>query len=175
MRHGKVDRPLDMLEHGALAAVVVRDALGKEVGAALLEQLLIYGVYYPQMVVGMDACNGIVALGREEIVIYMTVSVLLCEQQTDLLARASSIKGDHGEHVLRSVSEAYAAECTGCIVGEITRELKVALCLIGIPDIDHALRILVRHRAGEMTEIVVPLQTTRLQSCSRGSERPTCG
>ena len=153
-----------MLEHGALAAVVVRDALGKEVGAALLEQLLIYGVYYPQMVVGMDACNGIVALGREEIVIYMTVSVLLCEQQTDLLARASSIKGDHGEHVLRGVSEAYAAECTGCIVGEVTRELKVALCLIGIPDIDHALRILVRHRAGEMTEIVVP---TLGQLCKR--------
>lgn len=73
-----------MLKDSAFSSVVVAYLIIQKFGAALFDELLIYCVNDPEMVVGMYGSDRIISFRREEVMVYMSVAVLLSEQKLDL-------------------------------------------------------------------------------------------
>ena len=153
---GEADRLLDMLPDRAAAAVEIR-GLRVEVRNVSLFQRDVIGVHdQPEVVVRVDARDRLPALGGEEIVVAVAVLILLGQEQFKFLFCPVKLQGDHGQHVLRGVAHADAAERTGGVIADIPGEAEVPLHLIGVPDVDHRLRVLVREAALEAGEKVLP-------------------
>ena len=145
-----------MLPDRAAAAVEIR-GLRVEVRNAALLQRNVIGVHdQPEVVVRVDARDRLPALGGEEIVVAVAVLILLGQEQFKFLFCPVKLKRDHGENILRGVAHADAAERTGGVVADIPGEAEVPLHLIGVPDVNHRLRVLVREAALEAGEKVLP-------------------
>ena len=86
----------------------------------------------------------------------VAVLILLGQKQFKFLFCPVKLKRDHGKNILRSVAHADAAERTGGVVADIPGEAEVPLHLIGVPDVNHRLRVLVREAALEAGEKVLP-------------------
>ena len=153
---GEADGLFDMLPDRAAAAVEIR-GLRVEVRNAALLQRNVIGVHdQPEVVVRVDARDRLPALGGEEIVVAVAVLILLGQEQFKFLFCPVKLKRDHGENILRGVAHADAAERTGGVVADIPGEAEVPLHLIGVPDVNHRLRVLVREAALEAGEKVLP-------------------
>ena len=88
--------------------------------------------------------------------IAVAVLILLGQKKLEFFLCPVKLQGDHGQHVLRGVAHAHAAERTGGVIADIPGEAEVPLHLIGVPDVDHRLRVLVREAALEAGEKVLP-------------------
>ena len=153
---GEADGLFDVLPDRAAAAVEIR-GLRVEVRNVSLFQRDVIGVHdQPEVVVRVDARDRLPALGGEEIVVAVAVLILLREQLLKLFFCPVKLQGDHGQNVLRGVAHAHAAERAGGVVADIPGEAEVPLHLIGVPDVDHRLRVLVREAALEAGEKVLP-------------------
>ena len=153
---GEADRLFDVLPDRAAAAVEIR-GLRVEVRNVSLFQRDVIGVHdQPEVVIRVDARDRLPALGGEEIVVAVAVLILLGQEQFKFLFCPVKLQGDHGQHVLRGVAHADAAERTGGVVADIPGEAEVPLHLVGIPDVDHRLRVLVREAALEAGEEILP-------------------
>ena len=86
----------------------------------------------------------------------VAVLILLGQKKLEFFLRPVKLQGDHGQHVLRGVAHAHAAERTGGVVADIPGEAEVPLHLVGVPDVDHRLRVLVREAALEAGEEILP-------------------
>ena len=145
-----------MLPDRAAAAVEIR-GLRVEVRNVSLFQRDVIGVHdQPEVVVRVDARDRLPALGGEEIVVAVAVLILLGQKQFKFLFCPVKLKRDHGENILRGVAHADAAERTGGVIADIPGEAEVPLHLIGVPDVNHRLRVLVREAALEAGEKVLP-------------------
>ena len=153
---GEADGLFDVLPDRAAAAVEIR-GLRVEVRNVSLLQRNVIGVHdQPEVVVRVDARDRLPALGGEEIVVAVAVLILLGQEQFKFLFCPVKLKRDHGENILRGVAHADAAKRTGGVVADIPGEAEVPLHLIGVPDVDHRLRVLVREAALEAGEKVLP-------------------
>ncbi len=153
---GEADGLFDMLPDRAAAAVEIR-GLRVEVRNVSLFQRDVIGVHdQPEVVVRVDARDWLPTLGGEEIVVAVAVLILLGQEQFKFLFCPVKLQGDHGENILRGVAHADAAERTGGVVADIPGEAEVPLHLIGVPDVDHRLRVLVREAALEAGEEILP-------------------
>ena len=153
---GEADGLFDVLPDRAAAAVEIR-GLRVEVRNVSLFQRDVIGVHdQPEVVVRVDARDRLPALGGEEIVVAVAVLILLGQEQFKFLFCPVKLQGDHGENILRGVAHADAAERTGGVVADIPGEAEVPLHLIGVPDVDHRLRVLVREAALEAGEEILP-------------------
>ena len=153
---GEADGLFDVLPDRAAAAVEIR-GLRVEVRNVSLFQRNVIGVHdQPEVVVRVDARDRLPALGGEEIVVAVAVLILLGQEQFKFLFCPVKLKRDHGENILRGVAHADAAERTGGVVADIPGEAEVPLHLVGVPDVDHRLRVLVREAALEAGEEILP-------------------
>ena len=153
---GEADGLFDVLPDRAAAAVEIR-GLRVEVRNVSLFQRDVIGVHdQPEVVVRVDARDRLPALGGEEIVVAVAVLILLGQEQFKFLFCPVKLQGDHGENILRGVAHADAAERTGGVVADIPGEAEVPLHLVGVPDVDHRLRVLVREAALEAGEEILP-------------------
>ena len=154
--HGEADGLFDVLPDRAAAAVEIR-GLRVEVRNVSLFQRDVIGVHdQPEVVIRVDARDRLPALGGEEIVVAVAVLILLGQEQFKFLFCPVKLKRDHGENILRGVAHADAAERTGGVVADIPGEVEVPLHLIGVPDVNHRLRVLVREAALEAGEEILP-------------------
>ena len=153
---GEADGLFDVLPDRAAAAVEIR-GLRVEVRNVSLFQRDVIGVHdQPEVVVRVDARDRLPALGGEEIVVAVAVLILLGQEQFKFLFCPVKLKRDHGENILRGVAHADAAERAGGVIADIPGEAEVPLHLIGVPDVDHRLRVLVREAALEAGEEILP-------------------
>ena len=153
---GEADRLFDVLPDRAAAAVEIR-GLRVEICDIPLLQRNVIGVHdQPEVVVRVDARDRLPALGGEKIVIAVAVLILLGQEQFKFLFCPVKLQGDHGKNILRGIAHADAAERTGGVVADIPGEAEVPLHLVGVPDVDHRLRVLVREAALEAGEKVLP-------------------
>ena len=153
---GEADGLFDVLPDRAAAAVEIR-GLHVEICDIPLLQRNVIGVHdQPEVVVRVDARDRLPALGGEEIVVAVAVLILLGQKKLEFFLRPVKLQGDHGENILRGVAHADAAERTGGVVADIPGEAEVPLHLIGVPDVDHRLRVLVREAALEAGEEILP-------------------
>ena len=153
---GEADGLFDVLPDRAAAAVEIRSPRVEIRNAALFQRDVI-GVHdQPEVVVRVDARDRLPALGGEEIVVAVAVLILLREQLLKLFFCPVKMQGDHGKNILRGVAHAHAAERAGGVIADIPGEAEVPLHLVGIPDVDHRLRVLVREAALEAGEKVLP-------------------
>ena len=153
---GEADGLFDVLPDRAAAAVEIR-GLRVEVRNVSLFQRDVIGVHdQPEVVIRVDAHHRLPTLGGEEIVVAVAVLILLGQEQFKFLFCPVKLQGDHGQHVLRGVAHAHAAERTGGVVADIPGEAEVPLHLIGVPDVNHRLRVLVREAALEAGEEILP-------------------
>ena len=153
---GKADGLFDVLPDRAAAAVEIRGLRVEICDAPLLQRDMV-GVHdQPEVVIRVDARDRLPALGGEEIVVAVAVLILLGQEQFKFLFCPVKLQGDHGENILRGVAHADAAERTGGVVADIPGEAEVPLHLIGVPDVNHRLRVLVREAALEAGEEILP-------------------
>ena len=153
---GEADGLFDMLPDRAAAAVEIR-GLRVEVRNVSLLQRNVIGVHdQPEVVVRVDARDRLPALGGEEIVVAVAVLILLGQEQFKFLFCPVKLQGDHGENILRGVAHAHAAERAGGVIADVAGEAEVPLHLVGVPDVDHRLRVLVQEAALEAGEKVLP-------------------
>ena len=153
---GEADGLFDVLPDRAAAAVEIR-GLRVEICDIPLLQRNVIGIHdQPEVVIRVDARDRLPALGGEEIVVAVAVLILLGQEQFKFLFCPVKLQGDHGENILRGVAHADAAERTGGVVADIPGEAEVPLHLVGIPDVDHRLRVLVREAALEAGEEILP-------------------
>ena len=153
---GEADGLFDVLPDRAAAAVEIR-GLRVEICDIPLLQRNVIGVHdQPEVVIRVDARHRLPTLGGEEIVVAVAVLILLREQLLKLFFCPVKLQGDHGQNVLRGVAHAHAAERAGGVIADIPGEAEVPLHLVGVPDVDHRLRVLVREAALEAGEKVLP-------------------
>ena len=153
---GEADGLFDVLPDRAAAAVKIR-GLRVEICDIPLLQRNVIGVHdQPEVVIRVDARDRLPALGGEEIVVAVAVLILLGQEQFKFLFCPVKLKRDHGENILRGIAHADAAERTGGVVADIPGETEVPLHLVGVPDVDHRLRVLVREAALEAGEEILP-------------------
>ena len=153
---GEADGLFDVLPDRAAAAVEIR-GLRVEICDIPLLQRNVIGVHdQPEVVIRVDARDRLPTLGGEKIVVAVAVLILLREQLLKLFFCPVKLQGDHGQNVLRGVAHAHAAERAGGVIADIPGEAEVPLHLIGVPDVNHRLRVLVREAALEAGEEILP-------------------
>ena len=109
-----------MIPYGVLTAVIERYLVVKIVELTFLDYDVISRHNKPQMVVGVNSRYRLPSFVREAVVVTVTVLVLLCEEEIELILCSFCGEWNHGENILCSIANTYAAESTCRIVGNVT-------------------------------------------------------
>ena len=165
-----VERYLEMFQHGLCNGhiVVVGHHLVQNAPVAGLLDVCGNGENEPQRVVGEVAADVSVALFGEGLVLVIAAAVreLGGSDVDDTLSCPVGDLVNEAEHVLVGVAEAHAASDAALEVGSGAGEVERNHALVLVPDVDHAVYLVVRRVNVEDTEELVPCLSQLCKACS---------
>ena len=153
------DGPLQVTVEGRLARVAERDRLLEDGRVAGLLQVGGDAEHEPERVVVEPGADRVVAgLGQRLVLVVRAAGGELgAGQVEDALPGAPGGELDRPEEVLARVAEPHAAGDPGLVGGDRAAHVERHHALVGVPDVDHPVGVVVGDGHGQHAEQVVPV------------------